>query len=95
MIRWYGVPLIPMIYLEFTGLWKQRDDRLAWVLGAFLIGDRLQIYSTVAYMLAHPFTPWTGGFIFSIVVVVILVIARIYWLLQYRAQNLHKKLVIA
>src|SRR6266498_3498592 len=92
MIRWYGVQLIPLVYLEFSALWSQRDDRLAWVLGAFLMGDVLQIYSTVNYMFKHPATHWTGGFILSLVVVIILAIVRIYWLLQYRAQNVNKKL---
>jgi len=86
IIRWYGVQLVPLVYLEFTALWSKRDDRLAWVLGAFLIGDFLQIYSTVSYMLANPGTNWTFGFIFSLVVVVILAITRIYWLLNYRQQ---------
>lgn len=89
VIRWYGVQLVPLVFLEFTALWSQRNDRLAWVLGAFLIGDALQIYSTVNYMLAHPGTQWTGGFLFSLVVVIILAITRIYWLLQYRALQKH------
>ena len=87
IIRWYGVQLVPLVYLEFTALWSQRDDRLAWVLGAFLIGDFLQIYSTAAFMLANPGTHWTFGFIFSIVVVVVLAVTRIYWLLNYRNQK--------
>ncbi|MEW6083336.1 MAG: hypothetical protein AB1607_01955 [Chloroflexota bacterium] len=84
VIRWYGVQLVPLVYLEFTALWGQRNDRLAWVLGAFLIGDILQIYSTVNYMLTHPGTQWTFGFMFSLVVVVILAVTRIYWLINYR-----------
>ena len=87
IIRWYGVQLVPLVYLEFTALWSRRDDRLAWVLGAFLIGDVLQIYSTVNYMLAQPGTQWTFGFIFSLVVVLILAITRIYWLINYRNQQ--------
>jgi len=86
VIRWYGVLLIPIAYLEITALWSKRDDALAWVLGAFLIGDFLQIYSTVNYMLANPGTNWTFGFIFSLVVVVVLAITRIYWLTNYRKQ---------
>ncbi len=86
IIRWYGVQLVPLVYLEFTALWSKRDDWLAWVLGAFLIGDILQIVLTVNYMLANPGTQWTSGFIFSLVVVVILAITRIYWLSQYRRQ---------
>jgi hypothetical protein len=89
IVRWYGVQLIPLVYLEFTALWSQRDDRLAWLLGAFLIGDVLQIYSTVNYMLTHPGTNWTGGFIFSLVVVIVLAMTRIYWLINYRAQHKH------
>ncbi|MCC6299814.1 MAG: hypothetical protein IT314_10980 [Anaerolineales bacterium] len=84
IIRWYGVQLVPLVYLEFTALWSQRNDRLAWILGAFLIGDFLQIYSTVNYMLAHSGTNWTFGFIFSLVVVLILAVTRIYWLINYR-----------
>lgn len=84
VIRWYGVQLVPLVYLEFTALWGQQNDRLAWVLGAFLIGDILQIYSTVNYMLTHPGTQWTFGFMFSLVVVVILAVTRIYWLINYR-----------
>jgi hypothetical protein len=89
IIRWYGVQLVPLVYLEFTALWSKRDDRLAWVLGAFLIGDFLQIYLTVNYMLANPGTNWTFGFLFSLVVVVILAITRIYWLMSYRKQVQH------
>ncbi len=84
VIRWYGVQLVPLVYLEFTALWSQRNDRLAWVLGAFLIGDVLQIYSTINFMLANPGIPWTFGFMFSLVVVVILAVTRIYWLINYR-----------
>jgi len=87
IIRWYGVQLVPLVYLEFTALWQKRDDRLAWVLGAFLIGDFLQILLTVNYMQAHPATPWTFGFIFSLVVVVVLAVTRIYWLSHYRNQS--------
>jgi hypothetical protein len=86
VIRWYGVQLVPLVYLEFTALWSQRNDRLAWVLGAFLIGDALQIYSTINFMLTHPGTQWTFGFIFSLVVVVILAVTRIYWLTNYQRQ---------
>ncbi len=87
IIRWYGVQLVPLVYLEFTALWNKRDDRLAWVLGAFLIGDLLQIFLTANFMLANPASRWTFGFIFSLVVVVILAITRIYWLSQYRRQS--------
>lgn len=85
MIRWYGVQLLPLVYLEFSALWSRRDDLLAWVLGAFLIGDILQIVTTVDYMLNHPSTNWTGGFLFSLLVVVLLATVRIVWLTRYHS----------
>lgn len=87
IIRWYGVQLVPLVILEFAALWKNRDDILSWVLRAFLVGDGLQILTTVQFMRANPGTNWTGGFIFSLVVVIVLAITRIYWLVNYRNQK--------
>jgi len=84
MIRWFGDNLVAILLIELIALLSKRDDVLAWVFRAFLVGDVIQLISYAHYILSNPGVPLTGGFIFSIVVVAFLAVVRIIWLLSYR-----------
>ena len=85
LIRWFGINLIPLLLVELVVLLKKRDDVLSWILGVYLIGDLAQLIAYIYYIVQNPGAKITGGFIFSIVTVVLLAIVRIIWLASYRS----------
>lgn len=87
LIRWYGDSLLPLAILEFAALFKKNDVFLSWLFKAFLVGDTLRIVLVFRYMLLNPTEQWTGGYVFSIIVVILLVVARLCWLFYYRSTN--------
>ncbi len=72
--RWYGVLLCVLTYLLLRGLQK-RGPALLLALEALLVGDVIQI--GVSFVTAHALGGWSLNTILSIVLSVILGVARI------------------
>jgi hypothetical protein len=86
MIRWFGDNLVALLLVELFALLSKGNNVLAWALGAFLVGDVIQLITYANYIIKNP-GPYTGGFIFSVATVAFLAIVRITWLLLYRKLN--------
>ena len=74
MTRWYGVLICVLTYLLVRGL-QQRGPALRAALEALLLGDAIQI--VVSFVAANALGGWPFNVLLSVVVSIILGIARI------------------
>ena len=81
LIRWYGVLLFVLVYLELRALRSGSDVLLRVILEGLLVGDLIQL---VTFLWRAPATEtWTPALIFTIVVTIALATARIVWLTRH------------
>ncbi len=81
LLRWYGVLLFVLVYLELRALRSGSDVLLAVILEGLLVGDLIQL---VTFLWRAPaMEAWTAALIFTIVVTIALATARIVWLTRH------------
>lgn len=82
MIRWYGVIVFALVYLELRALLSGSDVALAVVQEALLVSDALQLIA--CYQMSQATGGWLPTTIFTAGLAVFLAVVRIYWLYTWR-----------
>jgi hypothetical protein len=81
MLRWYGVLLLVLVYVELRALLSGNNQFLAIVLEGLLLGDLVQL--VCIYLFGTNSGEWTASLIFTIFTTVSLAAVRIFWLWLY------------